>query len=802
MKKLFFVSLLAFSCTFISAQNIYTIAGDRTPGYGNGDSIPATLSEVNSLNGSVAIDAAGNIFIPDYGNNRIRKIDAATGYIYTVAGTGTAGYNGDGISAVTAQLNGPQAVAVDAAGNLYIADYSNNRIRKVTASTGLISTIAGTGAWGYNGDNIRADTAKIGDITGIAVDTSGNVYISDLGNGRIREIVKATGLIQTIAGDGNMGYNGDNISAVTAQVNFPHGLAVDDAKNVYIADEQNHRIRRIDAVSGTITTVAGNGTPGYNGDNITATTANLYHPYAVALDANGNIYIADAWNNRIRKVNSGTITTAAGNGTSGYLGDGGLATSAQLNAPRGICSDPCGNLYISDYYNHEVRKVTSYSLTITSTNVSCNGGCNGTVSVSASGGSAPYTYSWSGGLGTGATHSGVCAGTYTATATDANGCTQNLSVVITQPTAIALTLSHVNTMCMANNGSAIGVATGGLPPFTYAWSNSTTNDTVTGLGTGTFTLTVTDANSCTGTQSVTIANDPALPATPPICMVTVDQASQYNVIVWDKTAFVHVDSFIIYREIATNNYQPIGAVPYDSLSQFIDTVRTLYFPNTGDPNAGTYRYKIQARDSCGGLSLLSPYHNTIYISNNNGTFTWAQLYTIEGGPNPVLTYTLLRDDISDGNWLPVGSVSGNQQTVSDPNYAAYSLTASWRVETNWNITCTPTMRTSSPFELQSLNNSFSNTQTNVVITSVDEIASSSLVTVFPNPNNGTFAVTVKTVSPAMRIEIYNAVGELVQAKNIVSENTSVDLSNEATGIYFYKVISVDGMISCGKVVAE
>lgn len=179
---------------------------------------------------------------------------------------------------------------------------------------------------------------------------------------------------------------------------------------------------------------------------------------------------------------------------------------------------------------------------------------------------------------------------------------------------------------------------------------------------------------------------------PAICLVTVDSASKHNNIVWDKTGFSSaVDSFIIYREIITNSYQQVGAVHFDSLSIFEDTVTVKYFPNTGNPNAGTYRYKLAVRDTCGNISAMGPYHNTIFMTNNSGTFSWPQLYTIEGSSNPVSNYELWRDDLNTGTgWHVVNSVAGTQQLITDPNYSSYSATANWRIQTNWTLSCTPT----------------------------------------------------------------------------------------------------------------
>jgi sugar lactone lactonase YvrE len=346
----------------VRLNRISTVAGNCIRidwGCYNGDNIPATSAELYYPHG-VALDSAGDIYIADQANERIRKVDASTGLISTVAGNGTQGYNGDNIPATSAELYTPFGVALDSAGNLYIADDSNCRIRKVDASTGLISTVAGNGTAGYNGDNIPATSAELYYPNGVALDSAGNLYIADSDN-RIREVNASTGLISTVAGNGTQGYNGDNIPATSAELNDPSGVALDSAGNLYIADYDNHRIRKVDASTGLISTVAGNGTAGYNGDNIAAISAELDHPTGVALDSAGNLYVAGYFNHRIRKVNASTglISTVAGNGTAGYNGDNIAATSAELDYPIGVALDSASNLYIADYFNQRIRKVFS-----------------------------------------------------------------------------------------------------------------------------------------------------------------------------------------------------------------------------------------------------------------------------------------------------------------------------------------------------------------------------------------------------------------------------------------------------------
>ncbi|HTA81353.1 MAG TPA: T9SS type A sorting domain-containing protein [Bacteroidia bacterium] len=279
--------------------------------------------------------------------------------ISTYAGTGAASFTGDGGPATAADLNGPSDIIVDDSANVYFIDGGNNRVRKIN-SKGIVSTFAGDGAKVYVGDGYPATANGLNAPGGVAIDKKGNIYIADTYNEQVRK-VNTSGIMTTIAGTGANGYSGDGGQATAAEFNYPQGLAVDDTGNIYIADVYNNRVRKVNT-NGIITTVAGNGTSGYNGDGGPATAARLYEPLRMIFDSVGNLYIDDWWNSCVRKVNSGgIISTIVGKGTgnAGNTGDGGPATAAKLSFPKGIAFDKAGDLYIADFLNNRVRVINA-----------------------------------------------------------------------------------------------------------------------------------------------------------------------------------------------------------------------------------------------------------------------------------------------------------------------------------------------------------------------------------------------------------------------------------------------------------
>ncbi|MEU5313944.1 RICIN domain-containing protein [Streptomyces sp. NPDC021562] len=333
---------------------IKTVAGTGAAGFA-GDEGSAVSAQLNRPYG-IAVDSTGTLYVADYGNHRVRKI-TTDGRISTIAGTGTAGSGGDGGPAVSAQLNAPREVAVDRAGAVYIADSNNHRIRKVTPD-GKIGTVVGTGAAGFRGDGGPATAAQLNLPLGVVVDRAGVLHVADYYNHRVRKVA-ADGVISTVAGTGTAGSRGDGGPAVAAQLNGMHGLAWGGAGDLYIADCNNHRVRKVTA-DGVISTVAGTGVAGFGGDDGPAASARLNSPVGVAVDSAGVLYICDYGNHRLRKVTAdGVISTVAGTGAPGYGGEGGPAVAAQLNGPRKVALDCVDTLYLTDHLNNRVRKITS-----------------------------------------------------------------------------------------------------------------------------------------------------------------------------------------------------------------------------------------------------------------------------------------------------------------------------------------------------------------------------------------------------------------------------------------------------------
>ncbi len=524
-----FFSLLFCLLPFLShAQIITTVVGNGIAGYA-GDGGPASAANITFPKG-LAFDNSGNILICH--QSLIRKVDASY-IISTIAGSLTMIPPGDGGPATDASIPSAHDVTVDSVGNIFISDFHYNKIRKINSLTNIIDAFAGTGMVGSTGDGGPAINAKFNSLASICIDTSNDaLYISDAFNYRIRKINLITGIISAFAGTGTSGYTGDGGPATAARFSRVLGLCADRAGNIYIGDWDNARIRKVAIATGVVTTYAGNGTIGYSGDGGPALSAMIAKPSSLCMDTCDNMYFADEDNQVVRRIDaaSGIITTVAGNGTAGYSGDGGPATAAQFNHPAGVKIDNSGNLYISDYFNHRVRRMTivppapTVSVTIAATpNDTVCAGTPVTYTATAAGSGAPY-YEWY--------RNGIVVGTSDSyTYTPANGdsvrCVASVNVcgsgtawasssminmVVTPLTPPAISLSGVSSATVGATVTVNATVSSAGSSYSIAWFrngvlfNTTTVPTVTYVkATGTDVITArvssTDVMGCYDTTT-------------------------------------------------------------------------------------------------------------------------------------------------------------------------------------------------------------------------------------------------------------------------------------------------------------
>ena len=339
-----------FAAAIARGQVIITVAGGG--GNGLGDNGPATQADLSQPTAAAA-DAAGNIYIADYQGHRIRKVNTSA-IITTIAGNGTLGSSGDNGPAASALIGNPWGIAVDSSGNVYFSDRINQRVRKITPA-GTITTVAGTGTSGFSGEGGQATSASLFNPTGLAVDSSGNLYIADTNNNRIRK-VNTAGVITTVAGNGLPNVSG-NGPATSTSISSPNAVAIDSSGNLYLTE--GHRVRMVNT-SGTMLIIAGTGTPSFSGDGGPALSATLSGPSGVAVDSAGNVYVSDTGNDRVRKISTGgIITTFAGGGS--VQGDGGPASNARFGLTQEISFDPAGNLYVADSTFNRIRRISAGS---------------------------------------------------------------------------------------------------------------------------------------------------------------------------------------------------------------------------------------------------------------------------------------------------------------------------------------------------------------------------------------------------------------------------------------------------------
>jgi|GEM_PF-2008748 PKD repeat protein len=794
------ISVLAalFFALSLNAQVgiINTIAGSGIYGY-YGDGGLADTCKFSSP-GSLAVDISGNIYIADYSNNRIRKITASAGIITTVAGSGNCcgnpgNFSGDGGPATSATLNQPYSIAIDAvSGNIYVADGSNNRIRKLTLSTGVITTIAGdsTGR-GFSGDGGLAINAKLASPSGVALDDSGNIYISDCINQRIRKVTKATGIINTIAGNGKLGYSGDGGPADSAEFRYPYGLAVDDSGNIYVPDMNNNCIRKITKSTGIIHTIAGNGTYGFAGDGGPATSAGFEYPAQVTLDKYGNIYIADQGDHCIRKItkSTGKITTIAGIGQhNGFSGDGGLADTAKLFDPWGVAVDSSGNIFISDEGNVRIRKVTYIKLPAINFTANNSAVCTGdSVHFTDNSTNGPTKWNWTFTGGTPASSKVQnptvlynSPGTYTVKLKESNLAGSD-SLIKTSYIQVnphpTVSISGESRICQGKD--ILSAIDSGASPFTYNWSNGGTYDTIVVNKSNTYSVTVTDSKGCKSTSNINVVKD-SVPIVD-ICMVSVDSTSTKNVIIWDKPAHGAIDSFRIYREIASS-YVHIASLPYIAYSVYTDTTNGI------NSNTTSYKYKLSAVDTCGTESALSPLHQTIHVAIGPASPCGYNLIWNDYIGFSIAQYRILRDSANTG-WKVKDSVSFGNTSWTDATCYPTGVAVSYQVEAVNPVPCNPTAQPFSPNVISTRSNKQSNNVTGINSINVNSDA----VKVYPNPAEQMLNVKFNYSQAGLaEISVTDVTGRIIMAQSAevnIGSLISLNVSGLTPGVYFVAIKS-------------
>lgn len=813
---IYFADAEAYKIKKIEGGIITTIGGNGNNGY-SGDNGQATLAEIGWVNG-IGVNSFGEVIFSQGYPYVLRKI-STNGVISTIAGNGISGYSGDGGMALMASLNGPESLTIDNLDNIYFCDASNNVIRKIN-TFGIISTIAGTGDFGYNGDGGQAINAKIYYPSDIVADQNGNVFFADQSNNRIRKIapsgvittiagtvplnnipglsaqliaplatligkngdlyiseggnfvvrkLAANGVISTFAGTGHYGFSGNGGLATNAELRFVYDMALDTADNLYLAGEYNDStfLRKIDK-NGVISIAAGTGIDGFSGDGGLAISAQIHGASGVCTDQSGNVYFTDG--NRIRKINAnGIITTIAGTGNLGYSGDGGLAINADFSYPSGIEIDAAGNLYISQSADYVIRKIAVDGIVTTIAG-------NGAIGFSGDGGLAINAQLEA--------YAERIAVTSDGTLFIADAGNQVIRMVT--PAGIISTIAGLP---MNSGFSGDGGAS-----FNAKLSSPVDIEVdPTGLS-----LFISDMDN---NRIRKISNLPI----PEICMVSVDSISQNNEVFWDKTNYFNIDSFIVYRETSSSPsvYSKIGAVSFDSLSTFKDTSRTSFLIN-GDPNISTYRYKVQLLDNGGNYSFMSNYHNSIYISNSGSNFSW-NTYEIENTSSPFSYYQLLRDDFATGTWSVVGTTSASQTQLNDPNYSTYQNTA------NWNViavgpTCFPTLRNANDGKDNEVNTivvrSKSNIKNNRTVGIKDSKNQETRLKVYPNPANEMLNVEVSLLNDKeATIVIENMLGQVVYSQQPNKQLNQLNISTFVSGVYFVKLSAGKG-VAVEKIIIE
>ncbi len=808
-----------------ASGNINTIAG----GYVGAGRAATTASFM--FTDDVAIDGSGNFYVSCSFYHQVWKINSS-GVLSLFAGNGSATYfgTGDGGAATAANMVAPMGIAADRYGNIYIADQNDNRIRKVDAS-GVITTIAGSGSAAYGGDGGAATAADIYNPAGVAVDTSGNVYIADTWNHVIRKI-NTSGIISTIAGNGTYGYSGDGGPATAAALSIPVRLSTDRLGNLYIADGDGRTIRKVDA-SGTITTFAGNGTAGYSGDGGAATAAELAYPSGVFAAADGSVYIADGANWNVRRVDpSGIITTIAGSPYTGFSGDGGPGTNARLSFPTGVCADPSGNVYIADKDNYRIRKISGCTTpaagTISGSTTVCVGATVTLVSSGAGGGSWSSSAAGVATVNSSGAVTGMSAGTANITYTVTNSCgsafTTSTIAVINTPSAG--TISGPSSVCV---GATISLSSSGASGGSWTSSASgiatvTSGGAVIGVSVGAATITYTVTNSCGSaytTSTITVNPLPSagtLSGPSTVCVgasislsssgatggswtssssavATVNTSGAVTGVGVGTATITYTvtnscGSVYATSNITVNPMPDAGAIS-GATTVCVGAALPLTSSGTSGGGWSSSAAATATVNSGGVVTGISVGAATISYSVTNSCGTADATYAVN-----VIT-TPYPGTISGATTVCIDSVITLTDTVTGGSWSSGTAAVA-TVNTTGQVSGVTAGTTTISYTLA---NSCGNASATYTITVIDCKAGVADLTrninspvLYPNPSRGSFTISFLTQTNGFSVSVTNLFGQCVGSFEAIPGKSHLDITLEpvATGMYFVRITNTQG----------